>query len=945
MKLKKLKKKAGSLLLAVAMIIPSFPASGTEVHAAEVSDGADAAGENSTKIYCFAEGFGTGVDFSEDNWKINTTFRSGTPTSITTNPIKWAAIVENEHSGNREKIIRLINGVRGADLNRSDVDYRAGTALAKDRVPLKESSEFSAKFTISMPDACVNMVQTGGAEFAREAGGDGIAFIITPTDSINGQVGAGMGYYGVADSLVIEMDSYFNGAYCTFETPGTAYVNWAYDNQIYANNSLGYLQAVADDTKNKGIEYDWATNGPDYWTYLNNQGYAQLSSSQDRRFDHVGVMLDGVTREHTGISYLNGLQPDVVTGGKYENISNPSASTPSGSKDCATRFADAGDIDTLGEEVDNRLFTFWIEYDGADLYVRYANGNFTDAVRPADPQIKLEGIPQLAHKFENDNVQIGFTSSIGTSKANHTVHSVAFANKYFKNGIQTEYTEKYYVEEPDATADFITVNSKKYVLADSVVMENVDIGSKAEIRDKSTETKYKPYIKKDYSSNPLYPDSALSVKGDGTTVLYQFYDLPSYKVEYYLEKDAGTAGAVRVGDKYYVKEEESLKTAAGGSSVVSNQNADKKAGVTVEGTAAADTYKSYTDYEFNPAATRTAGHSEGTVAKDNSLVIQLYYDKETPQKTEYKEQYWVEDPEADRDFVEIEVNGKIKKFVLKESNDVTGVNIGSGATVTDKSANYKNYELIEDVIPGYPSSVDQINPDGSTIVYQIYVLKPTTPEEPTTPGDSGDSGDPGKPGNSGDNKKPPTGTGTDEQKVKADSVTAAVKNYRYGAKTIYLVKGKTAQLRASVRPSSAKQGVTYRSGSTAVASVNSKGKIRAKKVGTAKIAITSADGAKKAVITVKVVKKAKVNKKLSLKSKKKLTFKKKNATSQIITKGLTAKTTSKETYKVTKGKKWIKADQYGKITCKVKPAKKAKKAAVKVTCGKKSITIKVTIKK
>ncbi len=885
------------------------------------------------KTCCFAEGFGTGVDFSEDNWKINTAFRSGTPTSITSNPVKYAAIVENEHSGNDEKIIRLINGVRGTDLDRADVDYRAGTALVKDRVPLKESSEFSAKFTISMPDACVNTVQTGGQQFAREAGGDGIAFIITPTDSINGQVGTGMGYYGVKDSLVIEMDSYFNGAYCTFETFGTAYVNWAYDNQIYANDSLLYLQAVADDTRNKGIEYDWATNGSGYWTTLNNNRYSQLSASQDRRFDHVGVMLDGVTREHIGISYLNGLQPDMVTGGKYENISNPSAGTPSESKDCATRFADAGNINTLGEEVDNRLFTFWIEYDGADLYVRYANGNFTEAVRPADPQIKLEGVPQLAHKFENDNVQIGFISSIGTSKANHTVHSVAFANKYFQNGIQTEYTEKYYVEEPDATADFITVNSKKYVLTDSVVVENADIGSKAEIRDKSTETKYQPYIKKDYSSNPLYPDSALSVKGDGTTVLYQFYDLPSYKVEYYLEKDASTAGVVQVGDKYYVKEEENLKTAAGGSSIVSNQNADKKAGVTVEGSAAADTYKSYMDYEFNPAATRTAGHSEGTVAKDNSLVIQLYYDRKTPQKTEYKEQYWVEDPEADRDFVEIEVNGKMKKFILKESNDVRGVNIGIGATVTDKSQDYKNYELIKDMIPGYPSSVDQINPDGSTIVYQIYVLKPTTP------------GDPGKPGNPGDNKKPSTGTGTDEQKVKANYVTAAVKNYRYGAKTIYLVKGKTAQLRASIRPSSAKQGVIYRSGSKSVASVNSKGKIRAKKAGTAKITITSADGAKKAVITVKVVKKAKVNKKLSLKSKKKLTFKKKNATSQIITKGLTAKTTSKETYKVTKGKKWIKTDPYGRITCKVKPAKKAKKAAVKVTCGKKSITIKVTIKK
>ena len=329
-----------------------------------VSSNVFAGPEDGESTIYFAEGFGTGVDFSENSWNINTAFRDGTPDAITGNPIKYAAIVENEHSGNNEKIIRLINGVRGADLNRADTDYRVGTALVKDRVSLKDSSEFSAKFTISMPDACVNMTQTGGAEFAREVGGDGIAFIITPTDSINGQAGAGMGYYGVQDSLVIEMDSYFNGAYCTFETSGTAYVNWAYDNQIYANNSLGYIQSIADDTRNKGLDYDWASNGPGYWTYLNNQGYAQLSASQSRRFDHVGVMLDGVTRDHIGISYLNGLQPDLVQGGSYVNISNPSASTPSSSRDCATRFADAGDINVVGEEVDNRLFTFWIEYDG-----------------------------------------------------------------------------------------------------------------------------------------------------------------------------------------------------------------------------------------------------------------------------------------------------------------------------------------------------------------------------------------------------------------------------------------------------------------------------------------------------------------------------------------------------------------------------------------------------
>ena len=214
-------------------------------------------------------------------------------------------------------------------------------------------------------------------------------------------------------------------AYCTFESSGTAYVNWAYDNQIFANTGLGYLQTVADDTRNKGLDYDWAGSGVSYWSFLRAQGYEQLSSSQERRFDHVGVMLDGVTRDHIGISYLNGLQPDLVQGGNYVNISNPSASIPSTSKDCTTRFADAGDVNVIGEEVDNRLFTFWIEYDGENLYVRYANGNFTDAVRPAEPQIKLEGMSQLAHKFANDDVQIGFTSSIGSSKANHTVHSLS----------------------------------------------------------------------------------------------------------------------------------------------------------------------------------------------------------------------------------------------------------------------------------------------------------------------------------------------------------------------------------------------------------------------------------------------------------------------------------------------------------------------------------------
>lgn len=428
------KKRLALLLLVTTLISTVFGCwhGGNKFNVQAVSD-------RETLNY-FAEGFGTGADFSKDSWEMKTAFTEGASSSITENPNNQAGIVENEHSGKQEKIIRLINA-RSLDLNSASADAwnRVSTAIVGDQVSLKESSEFSAKFTISMPDACTNEHIVGGSEWVHESGGDGIAFIITPASTIKGSIGTGMGYYGIMDSLAIELDPCFNGAYGSFASSTAPYVNWGYDNQVFANTNYGYLQAVADDTRNKGLEYDWDYN---YWTYLRNQGYAELPASRDRRFDHVGVMLDGETREHCGISYLNGLQPDKVEYGKYVNVQDSSASTPSTSSECATRFTDEGDIDVIGEEVDNRLFTVWVEYDGENLFVRYANGNFSEAVRPENPQIALEGRSYLAQKFANEDVSIGFVSSISSntgSAASHTVHSVAFANTYIENGITAEY--------------------------------------------------------------------------------------------------------------------------------------------------------------------------------------------------------------------------------------------------------------------------------------------------------------------------------------------------------------------------------------------------------------------------------------------------------------------------------------------------------------------------
>lgn len=603
---KKFKKATAYFLSAATLMSAVFVGS-------YVSAGSDSyTGENNIEpAFLMAEGYGTGSEFSDNNWNISTVFMDP---SIESEADRFAKIRENEHSENNEKIIRLIDNISDQDLSYSRYD-RAGAAFYKNKISMKDTSEFSAKFTISMPDACITTI--GGLRYCGETGGNGIAFVITPMEKYTADVDMGIGYENFTKSLVIEMDSYFNGAYARFVKSGNNYVNWAYDNQIFANDNLDFLQTLSDDTNNKGVGYSWDFNA---WTTLNAAGYDNLSDNINRRFDHVGVTLNGNSREHLGISYLNGLKPDKVENGKYTNINDSNATTPSSSSDCATRFADVN--------VDNRLFTFWVEYDGNNLYIRYANGSFDEAARPSEPQILIEDHPDLSNIFANENVQIGFISSIGYSKAQHTVHSVAFSNEFFENGIKTEYEERYYVEDPEALDNYITAGDKKYVLKESVKADK-DIGQPAEIRDKSAESNYRSYKIADYSDNPLYPSSVESVKSNGTTVLYQFYDLPQYEIEYWLEQDESKADTNQIGDKHYLKSYTLCEKAPAGSLVSADLNSDGKVGVTVNSKALSKTYKSFEGLKYSPETTGYAGHSEGTVSKDDSLIIRLYFDRIT----------------------------------------------------------------------------------------------------------------------------------------------------------------------------------------------------------------------------------------------------------------------------------------------------------------------------
>ena len=88
-----------------------------------------------------------------------------------------------------------------------------------------------------------------------------------------------------------------------------------------------------------------------------------------------------------------------------------------------------------------------------------------------------------------------------------------------------------------------------------------------------------------------------------------------------------------------------------------------------------------------------------------------------------------------------------------------------------------------------------------------------------------------------------------DSKVKATCKVTVV----LSAKSKTIKKGKSFTLKATVLPTNANmKAVTFTSTNKKVATVNSKGKVTAKKVGKATIIVTTKDGKKRAKCTLKV---------------------------------------------------------------------------------------------
>lgn len=353
--------------------------------------------------------------------------------------------------------------------------------------------------------------------------------------------------------LMVEMDSQYNGAYCNMNKTGDvypydenrpySYESWDYDNQLYFHKDQTYTGK--NDYEKNFNPYE-GTDGREYVAYRNYK-YAE-------RFDHIGITLNSDHARHDAIYYLNGLDPtktvEKTKDGKnytaYENLAyfdacaggvlddtdkleaayqdtSKKSSEVSDSSTCATRFADAG--------VNDRLFTVWIDYDGEKMYVRYANGDFANAKRPAKPQIEKE--IDLHSRFDNKKALIGFSSSINASKANTTLHAFQFTNDYKPIDEEASYRINYWKFNPD---------TENYEKAESSEVMTGAVGDTVTVADADASYATK-YSNDYYHISTITPqDSSVTLENADTHYQMNLYYEPektTYKVLYYQETEDG----------------------------------------------------------------------------------------------------------------------------------------------------------------------------------------------------------------------------------------------------------------------------------------------------------------------------------------------------------------------------------------------------------------------
>lgn len=596
---------------------------------------------------------GNVVEFSSDSWTFTGRGVDSKNQSYDVTDAYKPAIVDDAQEDKYLKatsgvdttnVIRLIRGVKestrtpGEEAADSYYDYRSGAAFLTKPVQLGKDAKFSITYTFSMPEAVVNFGQAGGEEYAREPGGDGIGLVMTTKHTDAVEAGSGIGYQNIKDSITIEADSFFNGAYCYFSGNNSFDLqNWGFSNQLYfrSNGKDGGTDDFGADPYKGG--------------YISNY----QNPNHEERFDHFAITQDGDVKEHESIYYINGIDPQETEDNLYKNLSgtvkrtvnssyvtyNPSANTSpakaSTDSKCNTRFADKG--------VDDRLFTVWVDYDGTTMRVYYANGSLSTATKPGTPVV-TQNISM--ERFEGKDVYIGFTSAVGTSKANHTIHSIkltvpeevtAQASYLLKYWLKNPKTGEYELQAED-TSDIYTDN-----VGTRVTAEDVDSNYASKYNNKGYQI----------STTKEQETTAVLEKANTTYEMNVYYDPQEayYKLNYYVKNEDG---------EYELRDSTEVATDVVGSTHTVT-DLDPNYGT------------KYPNYSVN--TNKTEDYEVTLTEAGKTYEMNVYYDPET-ELPAVKLNYW-------------KLNPNTGEYEYVESTQTESATVGETKTVEDLDANYE----------------------------------------------------------------------------------------------------------------------------------------------------------------------------------------------------------------------------------------------------------------
>ena len=317
------------------------------------------------------------------------------------------------------------------------------------------------------------------------------------------------------------------------------------------------------------------------------------------------------------------------------------------------------------------------------MYVRYANGDFKNAVRPETAQIERT---VNMDKFNGKTVYMGFTSAVGSSKANHTIHSFQFTNEFKPIDGKASYKVEYYLQDENAPDNYI-LQDRDTVTEDNATAEDV-------VND--TDNGYKKtYEGYDYTTVDGKSISRITVAADGSSVLRLYYNLKdkaTYRLNYWLKNK--TTG------EYEKKGSSSVKEGYVGDSVTASD---------VDGTYPTK----YVDSNYALSSVKPQNDKATLAQKDTLYEMDVYYD---PEEAGYKLNYYKLNPDTG-------------EYEYVESTDVKPGTVGTTYTVTDADADYESkytsdgYTLNKDKNESYSVKIEQAD---KTYEMKAYYVPPMT---------------------------------------------------------------------------------------------------------------------------------------------------------------------------------------------------------------------------